>query len=375
MDIKKLSSEQKQKILFALKERGIIGSTDTVEQRTFNKGENFAYLHKFPPNFSRTEFVARPIPATPSGKMVQVEVMAASLNFRDLMMAMNMYPSTPGVPSVMGSDYAGIVVSVGNEVTKYKAGDRVMVLAAGSFNPDYTIDQESHFAKYLNVSENQVFFMSENLSFTDAAGVPTVFITAYYALMSIARIKEGETVLIHSATGGVGMAAIELCKYVGCKIFATAGNNRKREILRSMGIALVMDSRSTEFSSQVMEYTKNKGVNVILNTLSGESVVEGISILDFFGRFLDIDKKDIAANVSLPLGNFNKGLTFSAIDLALLVKNETLLGEIFYSLNKLFSEEKIHPVQTKIYPYHKLGEALNYMSRSKHVGKLVLDYG
>jgi NADPH:quinone reductase-like Zn-dependent oxidoreductase len=376
--LKDLTPEQKQRLLLKLKEKGVAGigehpqATAPASVIEFAQGENFAYKLRFPINFFQTEFVKKDI-VEPEAEMIQVEVKAASLNFRDLMIAMGMYPSTPGIPSVMGSDYAGVVCKVGHKVADFKVGDHVMILSVGSFNPDFTIDADSHFAKYQNVHQTQVFSMPKNLSFVQAAAIPTVFITSYYALIYVGQLKKEDRVLIHSATGGIGLAALEICKWKGCEIVATAGNDSKRALLKQEGIPLVMDSRTTAFAEQVLEYTKGAGVDVILNTLSGESMLAGLNILNFFGRFLHIDKKDIAANNTIPLGNFNKGLTFAGIDLGLLIKNKTLMKKLFQELNELF-EEKIQPIRIKTYPYRQLGEALNYMSRSEHIGKLVIDF-
>jgi NADPH:quinone reductase-like Zn-dependent oxidoreductase len=376
--LKNLTAEQKQKLIQRLKEKGIKGvgyekNIQSLNFNTFKKGENFAYKIKFPPDFSRSEFITKEI-FEPEADMVQLEVKAASLNFRDLMIAMGMYPATPGIPSVMGSDYAGVVTKVGESVENFHVGDKVMVLSAGSLNSDYSIDSESHFSKYQTVEKHQVFPMPQNSSFIEAACIPTVFITSYYALIKAGQIKKEDVVLVHSATGGVGLAAIEICKWKGCEIFATAGNEAKREMLKARGISLVMNSRNPGFEKEIMEYTNGRGVDVILNTLSGENMIAGLNTLTFFGRFLQIDKKDIALNNTLNLGVFNKGISFSAIDIGLLTRDFKMINALFIELNQLFSDGNICPIRYKVYPYQQLGEALNFMSRSEHIGKLVIDF-
>lgn len=377
--LKNLTPEQKQKLLLKLQEKGVKGIDGAQKaagrmEREFGKGENFAYAMQGAGNFLNTEFILKEL-VPPAPELVQVEVKAASLNFRDLMIAMGIYPATPGVPSVMGSDYAGIVSAVGEGVEEFKVGDKVMVLSAGSIGADYTIDPQSHFCKYQNVNKDQVFLAPPNLSFTQLACIPTVFFTSYYALMVLGRLQEGETVLVHTATGGVGMAAIELCKWKKCRIFATAGNESKRALLREMQIPLVMNSRTTVFEKEIKAYTGAYGVDVVLNTLAGEAVTAGLNCLNVFGRFLQIDKKDIAGNHAMPLGNFNRGLSFSAVDLALLTQDRALTNRIFSDLYELFRGGQLKPIRHKVFPYQQLGDALNYMSRSEHIGKLVIDYG
>ncbi len=376
--IGKLSIEQKQKLVQKIKEKKIDGfgnaaSPEPDADKHFKKGENFAYKLVSPVNFLKTEFVKIEI-EDPAPTMVQVETKAASLNFRDLMIAMGLYPATPGVPTVMGSDYSGVIIKTGDKVKRFNVGDKVMVLSAGSLKSDGKIAQDCHFSKYLNVCEQQVFPMPKSSSFVQTACIPTVFVTSYYALITLGRLKKEDTVLVHTATGGVGLAAIEICKWVGSRIFATAGNEEKRSILRNMDIPLVMDSRTTEFANEIKTFTDGQGVDVVLNTLSGDGILAGLEALNFFGRFLQIDKKDIAMHESLPLGVFNRGLSFSAIDIGLLVKDEKLISSIISKLNLLLDEGAIAPVKSRVFSYKQLGEALNYISRSAHVGKLVLDY-
>ena len=198
--------------------------------------------------------------------------------------------------------------------------------------------------------------------------------TSYYALYHVARLARGERVLIHSATGGVGLAAIEIARWIGAEIFATAGSESKRELLRTLGIAAPMDSRSVDFADAVMRGTGGEGVDVILNTLSGPAVAKGLEILRLFGRFLQIDKQDIARNSPLPLGPFKKSLTFSSIDLSLFVMQPDRLHQIFLEIADHLRVGHFSPVRTTIFPVAKLSEALALMSRYKHVGKLVLSY-
>jgi len=376
--IENLTPEQKDLLLKKLKIKGLrkTGKEKTskpTSEYKFGKDDNFAYKLSLPPNFLKTEFISLDI-SDPMPEMIQIEAKAASINFRDIMIAMGIYPQTPEIPSVMGSDFAGVVTKVGKRVTKFKKGDKVMVLSIGSFNKDGSIDPDSHFNRFMNVSEKQAFPMPDMMDFSQAASIPTVFVTGYYSLFETGRLKAGETVLIHTATGGVGMAAIELCRWKGATIFATAGSVEKRQILKDMGIPLVMDSRSTDFAQQIKDYTGGKGVDVVFNTLAGEGMMAGIDVLNYFGRFLQIDKKDIALNHNLPLGKFNKGISFTAIDLGLLLRDYEKINQHLYEVTKLFNERKIKLTNLKVFPYHHLGKALNLMSRSVHTGKLVINY-
>jgi NADPH:quinone reductase-like Zn-dependent oxidoreductase len=310
----------------------------------------------------------------PGAGMVQIRAKAVSLNFRDLMIAMGMYPATPNVPSVMGSDYSGTVLACGDGVSGFKPGDKVMALSAGSLDAQGHIVADSHFNSILTVSALQTVLMPDNISFEQAAGIPTVFLTAYYALWGVARLQKGEKVLIHTATGGVGMAAMQIANWLGAEIFATAGSSEKRELLKTLGIKNPMNSRDLNFAQQILDDTDGQGVDVILNTLAGEAAIKGIEILNIFGRFLQIDKQDIFTNAQLPLKSFNKGLSYTAIDFGLFVMQPLKLKTLFQEIAEHIENGDFSPVSVRVYPVSQLSEALTEMSRSRHTGKLVLTY-
>lgn len=334
---------------------------------------NYCCSIETPGNFESIRF--REIELMPPGpEQIQIRAKAVSLNFRDLMIAMNMYPPTPGVPSNMGSDYAGEVVACGEGVTDFAPGDEVIGLSAGTFTTDGQIVENSHFCAVPNISARQAVKKPANISFAEAASIPTVFLTSYYALQHVARMKAGERVLIHTATGGVGQSAVQIAKWIGAEIFATAGSEEKRESLRAGGIEHVMDSRSTDFAGQVMEITDGKGVDVILNTLSGEAVIKGMEILAPFGRFLQVDKNDIFRNTPLPLAPFKNGLTFAAIDLSLFLMQPDLLKELLLEITGHLADGHFSPIPFTAYDFSELGAALTFLSRAKHTGKLVLTY-
>jgi NADPH:quinone reductase-like Zn-dependent oxidoreductase len=373
--IAKLPPEKRALLIQKLAGQRSEGSSAPSEPApdSMKKWENFCCGIGTPGNFDSIKF--RQLDQTPPGiGQIQIKTKAVSLNFRDLMIAMNMYPPTPGVPSIMGSDYAGEVLACGEDVSDFKPGDQVIALSAGHLTSAGQIAENSHFCSIFNVLAKQAVHKAENITFEEAAGIPTVFLTCYYALHHVARLKRGERVLIHTATGGVGLAAIQIAKWSGAKIFATAGSEKKREFLKSHGIEHPMDSRTTEFAEQIMELTHGEGVDVIINTLSGEAVVKGMEILSVFGRFLQIDKKDIFQNTPLNLAPFKKGLSFSAIDLSLFVMQPDKLKELLLEIVDHLRNKHFNPIHYTAYPVAKLGEALTFMSRSKHIGKIVLTY-
>lgn len=336
-------------------------------------GANFHCALAAPGNFAGIRFV--PWAGTPPGPgQIQIRVRALSLNFRDLMIAMGSYPPTPGVPSVMGSDYAGEVAAVGEGVSEFAPGDRVMALSAGHFDRDGRIVDGMHLASLQNVSALQAAPIPANLGFEAAAGVPTVFLTSYHALHEVARLQAGERVLIHSATGGVGMAAIQVARWLGARILATAGSEDKRRRLEAMGIEAPMDSRSLAFAGQIAERTGGEGVDVVLNTLPGAALAAGLDCLGWFGRLLQIEKQAVFNDAPMPLAAFKKGLTFAAIDLALFVARPRRLNYLLREIAGHLERGDFSPVEWRAWPVAELGQALTAMSRGTHMGKLVLRY-
>jgi 1-acyl-sn-glycerol-3-phosphate acyltransferase len=297
---------------------------------------------------------------------VEIAVKAASLNFRDVVFAMGMLPAEAFQNSMsagaMGVDHAGVVTAVGDAITDLRPGDEVMALAPASLaSHAYTRDL--------------VVRKPAGLSFAEAAALPLAYVTAIYALEMIARIRRGDRVLIHAATGGVGLAAIAVAERAGAEIFATAGTEAKRELLRSRGIRHVMDSRSLDFATQVMEATAGRGVDIVLNSLAGEAIAKGLSVLAPRGRFLEIGKADIYRNNDLPLEAFRRNLSFVAIQVDTLCDTDRdVLREALEATRRGIEDGSLPRLPTQTFPLAQLEDALRTMSQARHVGKLVITF-
>ena len=201
----------------------------------------------------------------------------------------------------------------------------------------------------------------------------TVFLTAYYALIHVARLQKGERVLIHNAAGGVGLSAVQVAQSVGAEIFATAGSPEKREFLHSLGIQYVMDSRTLAFADEIEQYTEGKGVDVVLNAMSGEALLKSFELVAPYGRFVEIGKKDIAENTGLPMGAFNRNLTFTAIDLDRMFRDRAhLRRQLFQEVYQGFEEGRFHALPVTVFPAAEAEQAFRYMARSKHIGKVMI---
>jgi NADPH:quinone reductase-like Zn-dependent oxidoreductase len=320
------------------------------------KGENFRTVVQKAGILDSVGFRAAPRVAPCPGH-VEIEAKAVSLNFRDLMIALGMYPSLPGQPPTMGSDFSGLVVGVGPGVDRFNIGDPVLGLGGGHFSPYATVPAVSVVAK------------PAALSFEQATAIPTVFLTAYYALHRLARLSSGERVLIHSGAGGVGLAAIQIAQWLGAEVFATVGNRDKREFLMQLGVPHVMDSRSLSWVDDVIATTGGEGVDVILNSLAGEAIPKGLEILRPFGRFCEIGKRDIYANAPIGLFPFRKALSFFGVDLALA---PAAIAEMLDELMTHVRQGTFRPPPVRAFPIDQIVGAFSYMALGTHIGKIVL---
>ncbi|WP_305734412.1 type I polyketide synthase, partial [Streptomyces sampsonii] len=295
----------------------------------------------------------RPCPeelAEPQERQVRVEVRAAGLNFRDVLNALGMYPGEAGL---LGAEAAGFVTAVGPEVTGLSVGDRVMGMVPGGLATETLID------------ERFLTRVPEEWSDEDAASVPLVFLTAYYALTELAGLSAGERVLIHAGAGGVGMAAIQLARHMGAEVFATA-SEPKWETLRGLGLddAHIASSRDLGFEEKFREETGGAGMDVVLNALAGDFVDASLRITASGGRFLEMGKTDIRDPHAVG------DVRYRAFDLGEAGPDRT--GEMLSELLGLFAEGALRPLPVRAWDVRRAREAFRFMSQARHVGKIVL---
>jgi polyketide synthase 12/epothilone polyketide synthase D len=292
---------------------------------------------------------------------VEIEVVAAGLNFSDVMKALGIYPGLGDGPVPLGAECSGRISAVGPGVEGLSLGDEVVAVAPFAFGSHVTTRAELVAPK------------PPTFSFEEAATLPIAFLTASYALEHLARLSAGERVLIHSATGGVGLAAIQLAQRVGTEIFATAGTPEKRTYLKELGVEHVMDSRSLAFADEVLERTGGRGVDVVLNSLAGEALVRSLEALGDYGRFLEIGKRDVYGNSRLGLRPFRKNLSFFAIDLDRIIRERpAILGSLLRRLVAEAAEGRLKPLPHRVFSIADVTAAFRHMQQSKHIGKIVL---
>ena len=278
------------------------------------------------------------------------------------MVAMGQIPD-----SLLGFEGAGIVRRVAGDVTAVKPGDRVCFLAHGAHRTVHRIRAEYAVP------------VPPEMPFHEAAGLLLAHSTAWYGLKKMANIEKGQTILIHAAAGGVGQAAIMLAQHVGLEIFATVGSDDKRELIRTRyGIHEdhIFNSRDLSFVQGVMRMTNGVGVDVILNSLSGEALRQTWTCIAPFGTFIEIGMKDILGNTRLDMRPFIRDATFTFINLNHLERDRPkLMSEILHSSMDLIKAgvlKSIYPVTD--YPISKVEQSFRVMQAGKHRGKLTLTY-
>ncbi|MGH3262610.1 MAG: zinc-binding dehydrogenase, partial [Trebonia sp.] len=294
---------------------------------------------------------------------IEVAVTAAGINFADVLMALGRYSSVDGAAPRLGTDFAGVVTAVGPDVTTHQVGDRV-----GGFSKNGT------WATFVACDARVAVTLPPGLTDEQAAATSTAHATAWYGLHDQAGIAHGDRVLIHSATGGVGQAAIAIARAAGAEVFATAGSPQRRKLLSDMGIAHVYDSRSTEFAELIRRDTDDYGVDIVLNSLTGEAQRAGLELLSTGGRFVEIGKRDAHANDRLELLPFRRNLTFHYVDLAVLAESRPQrVGDLLGKVYRLVADGELPLPQSTRYPLCDAADAIRMMGSAQHTGKLVLD--
>ena len=302
----------------------------------------------------------------PAPGEVEVQVRAVGLNFRDVLNALGMlkeYTEQMGIAAAtdlpFGGECAGTIVAVGEHVSDLKIGDQV--IAAQTIGS---------LASFVTVPAEFVVIKPEELSFAEAATIPTTFLTAYYGLYRKAQIKAGDRVLIHAAAGGVGQAAMQLAQRAGAEVFATASPS-KWEYLKSAGVEHVMNSRNLDFATEIMDITQGQGVDVVLNSLNGEYIPKSLEVLAKNGRFVEIGKIGIWDNSILHATRPDVAyFPFDLLDISM--QDPSLIATLLKELMAEFKQGTLKPLPNKVFPIQDVVSAFKYMAQAKHIGKVIV---
>lgn len=313
-----------------------------------------------------------PIPATPCipDDHVQVRVFFSSVNFKDILKVLGQLKAAAMVgtytESSIGIDCAGVVTAVGSNVQRLKVGERVAMIGT-----------KSQLASTVCEPEKVVMPVPSSISL-QAASCLLAYTTSYYSLIFEGRLRRGETILIHSASGGVGLVAVQVAKLLGARVIATAGTPEKRKYLQEeVGLEDVFDSRSLNWSSEVLRATGGKGVDMILSAQSGEAIEVGLESLAVGGRFLEIGKNDIVSGRRMTMASFSKSISYHAIDIDTLLADPRgihTVQEHFVEVLKLFEKGELVSIPITMFQPQEIQEAYSFLSSGKCTGKVVIDW-
>ena len=287
---------------------------------------------------------------------VRVRVLAVGVNFRDVLVALDMYS---GEPPPLGAECAGIVTEVGRDVRGFRVGDRVFGLAFGSMATEAVVP-EAFLAP-----------VPTGMSVEIASGLPVAFLTAHYGLHQLARVQPGERVLIHAAAGGVGMAALQIALRAGAEVFATAGSPAKREWLGAHGVTHVMDSRSLAFEHEIAAMTSGVGVDVVVNSLAGDSIAASLRSLGRGGRFLELGKRDVLTREQASA--LRPDVQYHVYDLGSEAQaNPAIVRPMLDGIVAAIAANELTPLPVTVFALDDAQRAFRFMAQARHRGKIVL---
>ncbi|MEM7125062.1 MAG: SDR family NAD(P)-dependent oxidoreductase [Chloroflexota bacterium] len=301
---------------------------------------------------------------------IEVQVKATGLNFRDVLNTLGMmkeyYADVLGIAHAkdvaLGFECAGVVTSVGEGVTDFAVGDQVMGMGSA----------EGAFASYVTVPAAQMAHIPEMVNYAEAATIPLTFLTAWHGLVQLANLQPGEWVLIHAASGGVGQAAVQIAQAVGAKIIGTASQG-KWSALREQGIDHLLNSRTLEFTDEVLQITEGAGVQVVLNSLNGDFIDRTFEALGQGGRFVEIGKIGIWSQEQV--AQRRPDVAYYPFDLGEeMVKEPTLEATLWQAITEQLTDGAIRPLPQTIFPAHDVVGAFRHMQQAKQIGKIVVSF-
>ncbi|KAL8971948.1 MAG: hypothetical protein Q9183_000811 [Haloplaca sp. 2 TL-2023] len=328
--------------------------------QAFGEGPPLALHIESPGLLESIQFIECPCSSNLGPGQLEIEIHATGVNFLDCLTALGQVDST-----ILGGECAGIVSKVGPDCDK-APGDRVFALASNTYR------------SFTFASSSCVMKIPDGKSFAEGSALGVVFVTAWVALHDTARIQPGDSVLVHAAAGGTGQAAIQVAQLLGAEVFVTVGSGEKKNLLMtSYGIPeeRILYSRDTTFAQGIMRMTGNRGVDVILNSLSGEMLRASWDCIAPLGRFVEIGKRDIYDHANLPMWNFHKNVTYSSVDLLTIMRERPpMLSTALSKITSLFKEGKIHvPQPFQVFGISEVEDVWRQMQSGNTAGKMAIE--
>ncbi|KOX24005.1 hypothetical protein ADK67_19355 [Saccharothrix sp. NRRL B-16348] len=305
-------------------------------------------------------------PPVPGPGQVLLRPAACTVHFREILVALGIYPTDDGTLPALGSDAAGVVLAVGDGVADLKPGDLVTTVIT---------DGRGSMASHCLTRADLTARIPDGFDPVDIVPSVLTYITAWHSLHDLARLRAGETVLVHSAAGGTGLAAIAVARLLGAEVIGTAGTEAKRRHLREHGVEHVFDSRGLDFAEQVLEATGGRGVDVVLNSLSGAAMRASLDLLAPGGRFIEIGKRDLYDGARVDLGKFRHGNTFTALDLVLTANEQPVVFRT--AMLRVLAElaaGRLPLLPSAVVPLTEAAEAFKQLASGDLIGRVALSF-
>ncbi|MCG6895376.1 MAG: SDR family NAD(P)-dependent oxidoreductase, partial [Desulfobacteraceae bacterium] len=301
----------------------------------------------------------------PAGTEVQIQVQAFSLNFGDWLCVQGLYPTMPPYPFTPGFEVAGIVLKTGPDAKRFRPGDSVIALTGTAMG--------GH-AEQVTLDEMQLVKKPESISFETACAFPVVFLTAHH-VFELARVQQGEKILIQTAAGGVGLIAVQMARRCGAEIFATAGSREKLDHLKEMGVPHLINYRETDFARRLMALTGGYGADVVINTLSGDAIQKGIDCLAPGGRYVEIAMTGMKSAGRFDLRKMTDNQAFFSVDLRkLYLRQPDRMSRDLLAMAETLEADAIRPTVGKVFPFSRIADAYAYLRDRKNIGKVVVTH-
>lgn len=292
-----------------------------------------------------------------------IKVHAIGVNRPDLLQREGVYPPPKGHSEILGLEISGIIEEIGENVKKFKIGDRVCSLLDGG-----------GYAEFATAREDQTFKFPENLSFEEAAGIPECFITCWSNLMIRGKLKKGEKVLIHGGSSGIGTTAIQMLNLFDCKVFTTVGNERKKKFCEQLGADYVINYKKNDFYESIKKQTENNGVDLILDMVGGDYIQKNINLLSNDGRLINIAFQKGHKEIINLMRVMLKRLTISGSTLR--IRDAFFKNKIITDLENFILPEilkgRIKPVIDSVYKIDDVVKAHERLYSNEHIGKIIL---
>ena len=308
---------------------------------------------------------------------VLVKVKAIGLNFADVMARLGVYPAIPKPPFVPGIEFAGVVTAIGRNVKRVKKGNRV-----------WGFSKQGAYAELVSVPAAMVQVLPRSMDFSHAVALGVTYLTAYHALVTLARLQKKERLLVHAAAGGVGIAATQIGRHLGADIFATVGSFGKLEVPRMHGARVVIDYTKERFADAVREATDGEGVDVILDSVSGRVMKEGWKLLAPMGRYilygfasvtgkrginrLKAAREVLSVPIVFPSTLTSKNVGLFGFNLYFLSHKTDYFETAWNRIIEWESKDIIRPVIGRVFPFDQIAEAQAFLQSRKSIGKVVV---